>query len=541
MCILASTSAVLMLLLDLVYALFLITIGVAAGWILCRVLSSAKDKKNADRAAEILARIGDLATSVATDVGAHSKNVSKISSDLTAAQSTGDPVRDQEVLETLAEILRSNEALQQQLATAEVQLQRQAQELEAQTNVARTDALTELFNRRALDDELNRRLAEWHRRHSVFTLIMVDVDHFKKFNDTHGHQAGDDVLRGVAATLRNTMREMDMVARFGGEEFAIVLPVTNLAEGLRAAERARTAISKFRLNLGDTELKVTASLGVAEVLDVDNVGTLIKRADEALYSAKKAGRDCVWYNDGEFALAAPGQQPVAKPAEPVARPEEPSAKQVEPSEPLLPTADTIPTPAPTTPNNSVAGAISTPPENAAVDFAADLRRRISECQQFKMPLTMIVVDIDDLPRLTAQWGAVVGEALLQHLSQLSETIRGDLGFANRWGTRLAIVMPGADLAASSAMAEQLRETALQSRPRLRGAEVSYTISLGVAEAVVGDSPMSLGQRAEAAVLASRASGKNCTHLHNGTACNLVEPTAGLTAPSFVAPMAAVAV
>ena len=126
-----------------------------------------------------------------------------------------------EVLTTLAEILRSNEELQQQLATAEVQLQRQAQELEAQTTVARTDALTELFNRRALDDELNRRLAEWHRRHSVFTLVMVDVDHFKKFNDAHGHQAGDDVLRGVAATLKSTMREMDMVARFGGEEFAL--------------------------------------------------------------------------------------------------------------------------------------------------------------------------------------------------------------------------------------------------------------------------------------------------------------------------------
>src|SRR6185503_7619557 len=106
----------------------------------------------------------------------------------------------------------------------------------------RTDALTGLANRRAFDDELNRRFAEWQRRKTMFSLLILDVDHFKKFNDTHGHQAGDAVLTGVAATLRQTFREMDLVARYGGEEFAAILPVTNLTEALRAAERARAAI-----------------------------------------------------------------------------------------------------------------------------------------------------------------------------------------------------------------------------------------------------------------------------------------------------------
>ena len=89
-------------------------------------------------------------------------------------------------------------------------MQRQAEELETQVAVARTDALTELHNRRAFDDELSRRFAEWQRRKTSFSLLMIDVDHFKKFNDTHGHQAGDQVLRDVAQALSKTVREMDL-------------------------------------------------------------------------------------------------------------------------------------------------------------------------------------------------------------------------------------------------------------------------------------------------------------------------------------------
>ena len=137
------------------------------------------------------------------------------------------------MLKSINDIVKANERLQEQLATAEVRLQRQAAELETQTTVARTDPLTLLSNRRALDDEMNRRFAEWQRRKSTFSLIMIDVDHFKKLNDKYGHQAGDQVLRDVAATLGTTVREMDLAARYGGEEFAIILPSTPLADALQ--------------------------------------------------------------------------------------------------------------------------------------------------------------------------------------------------------------------------------------------------------------------------------------------------------------------
>lgn len=493
MILLASLSTSLMVV-DLFSSMLMMLIGVAAGWWLSRIYAKPEGSPDTDRAAAILARIGDLATSVATDVDQHASVVTKCSNELAAARNSDAPDRDQQVLQSLTEILKANERLHEQLATAEVQLQRQAAELETQTTVARTDALTSLFNRRAFDDEINRRMAEWHRRHSVFSLVMIDVDHFKKFNDTHGHQAGDEVLRGVAGVLVKAMREMDMVARFGGEEFAIVLPMTNLSEGLRAAERARKAINEAVFHFEKTELRVTASVGVSEVLDIDNVGTLVKRTDAALYGAKKGGRNCVWYHSGDECLAA----------ETMNKPKTEAASQ----------PNTMPAAA-----QPQSGAEAT--ESPAAVFAADLRRRLAECQQFKVPLSLLFVDIDELPKLVSQWGPTVSDAIFKNLWELADEVRGDLGFMARLNSRLALVVPGADIDAAAEVGERLRESALAAGPRLRGKEVKYTISVGVAEASSHDNPNALSQRADAAVLASKASGKNCTHIHTGITCRLV--------------------
>ena len=191
------------------------------------------------------------------------------------------------------------------MATAEVKLQRQAAELETQTTVARTDPLTLLSNRRALDDEMNRRFAEWQRRKSTFSLIMIDVDHFKKLNDKYGHQAGDQVLRDVAATLGTTVREMDLAARYGGEEFAIILPSTPMADALSAGERIRAAIAKGITRFGGAAIQATVSVGVSQIGAEDDTASLISRADEALYAAKKAGRNRVWFHDGQQPLPTP--------------------------------------------------------------------------------------------------------------------------------------------------------------------------------------------------------------------------------------------
>src|SRR6185295_757566 len=135
----------------------------------------------------------------------------------------------------------ANAELQQRLEQAEKQLAVQAVQIKAHESEARTDSLTTLSNRRAFDDELKRRLNEWQRKGTPCTLVMMDIDFFKKFNDTHGHQVGDEVLRQVAKVLGVQSREMDIPCRYGGEEFAVILPATEALKACKVAERIRAA------------------------------------------------------------------------------------------------------------------------------------------------------------------------------------------------------------------------------------------------------------------------------------------------------------
>lgn len=333
-----------------------------------------------------------------------------------------------------------------------------------------TDALTSLFNRRALDDELNRRMAEWHRRQSVFCLVMIDVDHFKKFNDVHGHQAGDEVLRGVAKVLSQTMREMDMVARFGGEEFALVLPMTNLIEGRRAAERARVAIEGAIFPFENSDLRVTASLGVAEVSDVDQVGTLVKRADAALYGAKKSGRNRVWHHDGDDCFAS---------NEPVAAPESPAATSPEVASGNSRTNEARRDPA---------------AEVTTANFGQELRRRVLECEQQQVPVSLLYADIDELPKLVADWGASATDAIFKQLLDAADPLSGETGYLARVQSRLAIVLSGVDAEGATERGERLREAVLAVGPRLRGKQLNFTISVGVAQGLPNDGVNGLSQR-----------------------------------------------
>lgn len=161
--------------------------------------------------------------------------------------------------------------------------------------IAVTDSLTGLLNRRALYDALRHELVRSERYSHPLAVIVFDVDHFKSVNDRHGHAAGDEVLRHVASIATKVIRNTDTVARYGGEEFVVVAPETDLPNALRLAERLRTALRSSDIPLDqDATLSVTASFGVALLQpgehSPDNV---LRRADQALYAAKAAGRDRV--------------------------------------------------------------------------------------------------------------------------------------------------------------------------------------------------------------------------------------------------------
>jgi diguanylate cyclase (GGDEF)-like protein len=168
---------------------------------------------------------------------------------------------------------------------------------------AMTDALTGLANRRGFDQEIVRRFSHRHRGGPSLSLVLVDVDHFKRFNDEHGHQAGDAVLSQVADVLADNTRQMDFVARYGGEEFGIVLPGTPFEEAKVVAERIRGAVERQPFQYREKQLFVTVSAGLAEVAVAEESAAAIARVDAALYAAKQAGRNSCQAHDGAECVA----------------------------------------------------------------------------------------------------------------------------------------------------------------------------------------------------------------------------------------------
>ncbi|MEQ6886892.1 diguanylate cyclase [Salicola sp. Rm-C-2C1-2] len=174
-------------------------------------------------------------------------------------------------------------------ATARLRMERTNARLEQQSQ---TDGLTGLLNRSAWESLLASEFERFRRYRSVGTLLMFDIDHFKPINDTWGHQAGDDVIRAIAAMVMERLRQTDIAGRYGGEEFAVILPETDLAGGEILGERLRQSISSMQVTTEAGLLECSVSLGVAQVTDaMSDHQQWLSHADKALYAAKANGRN----------------------------------------------------------------------------------------------------------------------------------------------------------------------------------------------------------------------------------------------------------
>ena len=170
-----------------------------------------------------------------------------------------------------------------------------SRDFEQQYKLATTDGLTELYNHRYFQEQMKRQIENSKRYNSEFSMIILDIDFFKKFNDTFGHQAGDAVLRQVAQTLKKNVRATDIVCRYGGEEMSIILPNTGKDVAYSTAEKICQRVSDKKFKLGnDRETSVTISLGVATYPhDGQSAAVIIEAADKRLYNAKSNGRNQV--------------------------------------------------------------------------------------------------------------------------------------------------------------------------------------------------------------------------------------------------------
>ena len=198
------------------------------------------------------------------------------------------------VLDNTSDMLAHNQQLEDALAQSSLVMQALERDLEAVRKQSLTDGLTALANRKAFDAEIARLSQQAQADGLGYCMVMMDIDHFKVFNDTYGHQVGDDVLRLVARTLGECVRSGDMAARYGGEEFAILLPQTTLPAALKLANALRATIESMSLTRrksGDKLSRITLSGGVAEMAVGESPDSVVARADAALYLAKSRGRN----------------------------------------------------------------------------------------------------------------------------------------------------------------------------------------------------------------------------------------------------------
>ncbi len=178
-----------------------------------------------------------------------------------------------------------------ELNTTSEKLRRAKDQLEV---MATTDGLTEVYNHRYFMEKIHEEFEAANKRSAPISLLMIDIDHFKSFNDNHGHMTGDLVLKNIAQILRSSSRKEDIVAPYGGEEFAIVLQETDSHQAKRVAEKIRAAVEKYDLPNGNETQKVTISIGIgASGEGVDSADQLISLADRAVYRAKAEGRNRV--------------------------------------------------------------------------------------------------------------------------------------------------------------------------------------------------------------------------------------------------------
>jgi diguanylate cyclase len=201
----------------------------------------------------------------------------------------------QELCNEAEGMLKPTLKLAAQLANAYDEIRQQSNHLMTFTEV-RTDPLTGVSNRRALDETLASMFAMMNRYELPFSIVILDIDHFKRLNDDQGHLYGDSILKSVAKLLDDNVRDTDVVTRYGGEEFVIVMPQTSLVGACIFSDRLRQQIEQ--------SLPLTISGGVAGAVDGDNPQTLLARADAALYSAKAAGRNRVFHHTGLEILPA---------------------------------------------------------------------------------------------------------------------------------------------------------------------------------------------------------------------------------------------
>ena len=254
---------------------------------------------------QALVKMLESAETLSNEVDSHNSDLASVGRSVSNISPSAETTQIQKtLLMKISDVIKSNQKLEDDLVCARYTLEHQAQELDRTRREARMDGLSGVANRKDFDATLKYWLSQAKRRSKEFALLLIDVDHFKWINDTHGHAAGDRVVAGVGKFFRERLRDTDYVARYGGDEFVVLISDVDMVTAARIAEQIRLQGERTNFQCGpyDAHLAVTFSLGLATSRADDSATDLIERADRALYQAKQGGRNQLkWHTESDSA------------------------------------------------------------------------------------------------------------------------------------------------------------------------------------------------------------------------------------------------
>jgi diguanylate cyclase len=279
------------------WSLAAVLVGLVCGFFIGRLYTiqheSKKLREDRQKTLNSLLKLMKSADKLNQDVDEHNTALVSAQREIESLNVTDHEHLQNELILNIAKVVESNRKLEHDLVVSRYQLESQAEELDQTRTEARTDALCQVGNRKAVDERLEYMISRFRSERLGFGLMLIDVDHFKRINDTFGHQAGDEVLTSIAQVLKECVRPGDFVGRLGGDEFVVILDGLTNENANAVGTRIRGTIerSDFSINNKGQSTVVTLSMGLAVVNETDHSESLYERADKALYKSKELGRN----------------------------------------------------------------------------------------------------------------------------------------------------------------------------------------------------------------------------------------------------------